>query len=157
MTRRQRRLALIGSSLAVLSVAVALILGAMRDSIVFFNSPTDLAEKKSLIGTRVRLGGMVTFGSVTRNADLQTRFEVSDGNREIAVSFRGILPDLFREGQGVIAEGRMGPDGTFVADTVLAKHDENYMPREVVESLKKQGRWQETGVPEAVRTKANSN
>ena len=157
MTRRQRRLMLIGLSLGVLSVAVALLLNAMRDSIVFFNSPTELAEKKSLIGTRVRLGGMVSFGSVTRDADLQIRFEVSDGNRDIPVSYRGILPDLFREGQGVITEGRMGPDGTFVADTVLAKHDENYMPREVVESLKKQGRWQETVAPAAVRTRASSN
>jgi cytochrome c-type biogenesis protein CcmE len=138
MTRKQRRLTLIGASLGVVAVAVALILGAMRDSIVFFNSPTDLAEKKVSVGSRVRLGGMVKFGSLARGDDLQIRFEVTDGNAEIPVSYRGIVPDLFREGQGVVAEGRMEPGGTF-----LAKHDENYMPREVVDSLKKQGRWQE--------------
>jgi len=151
MTRKQRRLVLIGSSLGVLAVAVALMLGAMRDSIVFFNSPTDLAEKKVNAGARVRLGGMVKFGSLARGDDLQIRFEVTDGNAEIPVGYRGIVPDLFREGQGVIAEGRMEAGGTFKADTILAKHDENYMPREVVESLKKQGRWQE-GAASGVRT-----
>jgi cytochrome c-type biogenesis protein CcmE len=144
MTRKQRRLVLIGSSLGVLAVAVALMLSAMRDSIVFFNSPTDLAEKKVSVGARVRLGGMVKFGSLTRGDDLQIRFEVTDGNAEIPVTYRGIAPDLFREGQGVVAEGRMEAGGTFKADTILAKHDENYMPREVVDSLKKQGRWQES-------------
>jgi cytochrome c-type biogenesis protein CcmE len=145
MTRKQRRLVLIGSSLAVLAVAVGLVLNSLRDSIVFFNSPTDLVAKRSMVGTRVRLGGMVKSGSLVRGADLQARFEVSDANNDVPVKFQGILPDLFREGQGVIAEGRMEPDGTFKADTILAKHDENYMPREVADTLKKEGRWQENG------------
>ena len=156
MTRKQRRLALIGSSLGVLAIAVALMLNAMRDSIVFFNSPSDLAEKKVNVGARVRLGGMVKSGSLTRGDDLDIRFEVTDGNSEIPVRYRGIVPDLFREGQGVVAEGRIEPGGTFRADTILAKHDENYMPREVVETLKKQGHWQETSAPNAVGTKTSA-
>jgi cytochrome c-type biogenesis protein CcmE len=155
MTRKQRRLVLIGSSLGVLAVAVALMLAAMRDSIVFFNSPTDLAEKKLNVGAHVRLGGMVKPGSLTRGEDLRIRFEVTDGNAEIPVSYQGIVPDLFREGQGVVAEGRIEPGGTFRADTILAKHDENYMPREVVDALKKQGHWQEGAAPgNGVRTSA---
>jgi len=154
MTRKQRRLILIGSSLGVLAFAVALILGSLRESIVFFNSPTDIAERKAPPGTRVRLGGMVKAGSLERGDNLQARFEVTDGNSAIPVNYRGILPDLFREGQGVIAEGKIESDGTFKADTVLAKHDENYMPREVVETLKKQGHWQETAAPPPVRASA---
>ena len=154
MTRKQRRLILIGSSLGVLAFAVALVLNSLRESIVFFNSPTDIAEKKSAAGTRVRLGGMVKVGSLQRGDNLQLRFEVTDGNKDIPVSYRGIVPDLFREGQGVVAEGRIEPGGTFMADTVLAKHDENYMPREVVETLKKQGHWQETAAPNPVPIRA---
>ena len=135
MTRKQRRLILIGSSLGVLAFAVALILGSLRESIVFFNSPTDIADNKAAPGKRVRLGGMVKMGSLERGENLQVRFEVTDGNKDIPVSFQGIVPDLFREGQGVVAEGHVEPGGTFAADTVLAKHDENYMPREVVETL----------------------
>ena len=157
MTRKQRRLLLIGSSLGVLAVATGLMLGAMRDSIVFFNSPTDLTEKKMNVGAHVRLGGMVKPRSLTRGDDLQISFEVTDGNSEIPVSYRGIVPDLFREGQGVVAEGHIEPDGTFKADTILAKHDENYMPREVVEALKKQGHWQqETAAPNAVGTRTSA-
>ncbi len=155
MTRKQRRLVLIGSSLGVLAIAVALMLGAMRDSIVFFHSPTDLTEKKVNVGARVRLGGMVKPGSLTRGDDLDIRFDVTDGNSEIPVRYRGIVPDLFREGQGVVAEGRIEPSGTFRADTILAKHDENYMPREVVETLKKQGHWQETSAPNAAAAKTS--
>jgi len=150
MTRKQRRLILIGSSLAVLAVAVGLVLNSLRESIVFFNSPTDIAEHKSAAGTRVRLGGMVKMGSLERGDNLQVRFEVTDGNRDIPVDYRGIVPDLFREGQGVVAEGHVEPGGLFKADTVLAKHDENYMPREVVETLKKQGHWQETAAPNTI-------
>src|SRR6202795_5153057 len=155
MTRKQRRLILIGSSLGVLAFAVALVLSSLRESIVLFNSPTDIAEKKSAAGTRGRRGGMVKGGSPQRGDNLQLRFEVTDGNKDIPVSYRGIVPDLFREGQGVVAEGRIEPGGTFVADTVLAKHDENYMPREVVETLKKQGHWQETAAPNPVPIKAS--
>jgi cytochrome c-type biogenesis protein CcmE len=147
MTRKQRRLILIGSSLGVLAIAVALVLGSLKESIVFFNSPTDIADNKAAPGKRVRLGGMVKMGSLERGDNLQVRFEVTDGNKDIPVSYRGIVPDLFREGQGVIAEGHVEPGGTFLAETVLAKHDENYMPREVVETLKKQGHWQETAAP----------
>ena len=156
MTRKQRRLTLIGSSLGVVAIAVALILSALRESIVFFNSPTDIAEKEAASGTRVRLGGMVKMGSLERGDNLLVRFEVTDGNRNIPVSYRGIVPDLFREGQGVIAEGHIEAGGTFKADTVLAKHDENYMPREVVETLKKQGHWQETAAPNSIRVKESA-
>jgi cytochrome c-type biogenesis protein CcmE len=149
MTRKKRRLILIGSSLGVLAFAVALILGSLHDSIVFFNSPSDIADNKAIPGKRVRLGGMVKTGSLERGDDLLVRFEVTDGNTDVPVSYRGIVPDLFREGQGVIAEGHLEPGGTFKADTVLAKHDENYMPREVVETLKKQGHWQESAARNA--------
>jgi cytochrome c-type biogenesis protein CcmE len=143
MTRKQRRLILIGSSLGVLAIAAALVLSALRDSIVFFNSPTDIAEKHPAAGTRMRVGGLVKQGSLQRGDNLQIRFDVTDGKSEIAVRYQGIVPDLFREGQGVVAEGKLDGGGIFIADTVLAKHDEKYMPREVVDALKKTGRWQE--------------
>ena len=143
MTRKQRRLILIGASVGILAVAIALVLGALRDSIVFFNSPTDLVEKRVAPGTRMRIGGLVKPGSIERGDSLQVRFAVTDGKADVAVHYQGIVPDLFREGQGVVAEGKLKPGGTFAADTVLAKHDERYMPREVVDALKKSGRWQE--------------
>jgi cytochrome c-type biogenesis protein CcmE len=143
MTRKQRRLTLIGASLAVLAIAAALVLGALRDSIVFFNSPTDVAEKRIPLGTRMRIGGLVKPGSLQRGDNLQVSFAVTDGNADIAVRYQGIVPDLFREGQGVVAEGKLESGGVLAADTVLAKHDERYMPREVVDALKKSGRWQE--------------
>jgi cytochrome c-type biogenesis protein CcmE len=154
MTRKQRRLLLIGSGLGVLAIAATLVLSALRESIVFFNSPTDIVEKQIAPGTRVRLGGMVKTGSLERGDNLQVRFEVTDGNRDVAVSYQGIVPDLFREGQGVVAEGHVEPGGVFRADVVLAKHDENYMPREIVDTLKKQGHWQETAAPSVVAVKA---
>jgi cytochrome c-type biogenesis protein CcmE len=154
MTRKRRRLALIGGGLGVLAVAVALMLNAYRDSIVFFHSPTDVAEKRIAPGTRIRLGGLVKAGSLVRGADLTVRFEVTDGSREIAVAYQGVLPDLFREGQGVVAEGALDGSGTFNADTILAKHDESYMPKEVADALKKSGHWkdaypQRTALPAA--------
>jgi cytochrome c-type biogenesis protein CcmE len=144
MTRKQRRLTLIGSSLGVLAVALGLVLYALSGSIVFFNSPSDIAAKHPGPGTRIRLGGLVKLGSVERGADMHIRFDVTDGKSDIPVRYQGIVPDLFREGQGVVVEGTLGADGAFAADTVLAKHDERYMPKEVVEALKKSGRWQET-------------
>src|SRR5438045_700998 len=143
MTRRQRRLFLIGVAGGVLGLAAFLVLGALKDSIVFFNSPTDVAEKHVAPGTRIRLGGLVKPGSIARGQELAVRFAVTDGNREIAVAFTGALPDLFREGQGVIAEGALDGAGLFKADTVLAKHDETYMPREVADALKQQGHWKD--------------
>jgi cytochrome c-type biogenesis protein CcmE len=143
MTRKQRRLILIGGSVGVLAVAVGLVLNALSGSIVFFNSPTDVAEKQVPAGTRLRIGGLVKPGSLQRGENLNVRFEVTDGNHDIAVRYQGIVPDLFREGQGVVAEGKIEPGGAFMADSVLAKHDERYMPREVVDALKKSGRWQE--------------
>jgi cytochrome c-type biogenesis protein CcmE len=145
MTRKQRRLVLIGASLAVLGLAAALVLSALRESIVFFNSPTDVVEKHVGPGTRIRLGGLVKPGSVERGDNLAVRFEVTDGNRAVKVAYQGILPDLFREGQGVVTEGVLDPAGVFKADAVLAKHDETYMPKEVADALKKQGRWKEEG------------
>jgi cytochrome c-type biogenesis protein CcmE len=141
MTRRQRRLLLIGAGGSVLAIAVALVLTALKDSIVFFNSPTDVVEKHVAPGTRIRLGGLVKPGSLARGADLAVRFAVTDGNKEIAVAYSGALPDLFREGQGIVAEGAIDGAGVFAADTVLAKHDETYMPREVADALKRQGQW----------------
>jgi cytochrome c-type biogenesis protein CcmE len=143
MTRKQRRLVLIGASLTVLAIAAALVLSALRDSIVFFSSPTDVVEKQIVQGTRIRIGGLIKPGSVERADNLQVRFAVTDGKTDIAVRYQGIVPDLFREGQGVVAEGKLEPGGMFAADTVLAKHDERYMPREVVDALKKSGQWQE--------------
>jgi cytochrome c-type biogenesis protein CcmE len=142
MTRKQRRLVLIGSSLVVLAFAVALVLTALRDSIVFFNSPTDVVEKKVQAGTRIRLGGLVQPGTVNRK-DVDATFDITDGKNVVRVSYRGILPDLFREGQGVVTEGTLVDATSFRADTVLAKHDENYMPKEVADALKKQGHWKD--------------
>jgi cytochrome c-type biogenesis protein CcmE len=110
---------------------------------VFFNSPSDLAEKQIKPGTRVRIGGLVKEGSVQRGDKLAVRFEVTDGKSTVPVAYQGLLPDLFRDGQGVVAEGTLDPAGTFRADSVLAKHDESYMPKEVAEALKKQGHWKD--------------
>jgi cytochrome c-type biogenesis protein CcmE len=143
MTRKQRRLSLIGAALGVLALAVALVLGALKDSIVFFNSPTDVVEKHLNPGTRIRIGGLVKEGSVWRGDGLAVRFDVTDGKSTVPVAYRGLLPDLFREGQGIVAEGALDSAGTFRADSVLAKHDETYMPKEVADALKKQGHWKD--------------
>jgi cytochrome c-type biogenesis protein CcmE len=143
MTRKQRRLTIIGGSLAVLGVAAALMLNAMRDSIVFFSTPKMVAEKHIGPGKRFRLGGLVQPGSLVRGDNLTVSFEVADGSAALPVSYQGILPDLFREGQGVVAEGALDASGVFKADTVLAKHDENYMPKDVADALKKQGLWKD--------------
>lgn len=152
MTRKQRRLVLISTSLGVIAIAAALILSALRDAIVFFNSPTDVAEKHIPSGSRIRVGGLVKPGSVERGDNLRISFDVTDGKNDVPVRYQGIVPDLFREGQGVVAEGKLEQGGTLVADTVLAKHDERYMPREVVDALKKSGRWEETSGTAGGRT-----
>lgn len=139
MTRKQRRGVLIGVSVMVLTVAVGLVLFALRDSIVFFHTPSDVVEKNIATGQRFRLGGLVAEGSVSRGEGAKVTFIVTDTLRTLPVSYEGVLPDLFREGQGVVAEGMLAPSGTFVADTVLAKHDETYMPPEVAKALKDRG------------------
>ena len=157
MTRKQRRLVLIGAGLGVLGLAAGLVLFALKDSIVFFNSPTDVAERHVAPGSRIRLGGLVKPGTLARGDNLSVRFEVTDGNRTIPVTFTGILPDLFREGQGVVTEGALDSTGVFKADSVLAKHDETYMPKEVADALKKQGHWKtDTGYGLAGETKSPS-
>jgi cytochrome c-type biogenesis protein CcmE len=143
MTRKQRRFAMIAGGVGVLAIAVALVLFAMKDAIVFFNSPTDIVEKHIGPGTRMRLGGLVAPGSVARGDALAVRFQVTDGSNAVAVTYQGVLPDLFREGQGVVAEGALDGAGVFKADNVLAKHDETYMPKEVADALKKSGHWKD--------------
>ena len=147
MTRKQKRTALIGTALGGLAVATALVLFALNDTIVFFYSPSDIIEKQVAAGRRVRIGGLVEKGSVKRLAGTRIEFTVTDTAKVLKVSYQGVLPDLFREGQGVIAEGAVGVDGVFIADNVLAKHDEKYMPPEVAKALKDKGVWRgaETG------------
>ena len=152
MTRKQRRGVLIGTCIVVLGVAVGLVLYAMRDSIVFFYSPSDIAKMEVKPGQRIRLGGLVETGSVKRDEGTTVRFAVTDGAEVLPVTFTGVLPDLFREGQGVVTEGALMPDGTFKADNVLAKHDENYMPPEVAAKLKEQGVWRHGGANAEVTT-----
>jgi cytochrome c-type biogenesis protein CcmE len=150
MTRKGRRLTLIASMLAVLGVAAGLVLFAMRDSIVFFYGPSELAEKALSPGTRLRIGGLVKDGSVVRGENKSITFVITDSNKEVRVAYVGQVPDLFREGQGVVAEGTLGPDGVFQASNILAKHDEKYMPPEVADALKKSGRWNDGAGPEGV-------
>lgn len=143
MTRKQKRLAIIGGIGLVLVAAIGLILTGLKDQIVFFRSPTEVVQGKVKPGEAFRIGGLVETGSVKREAGQLVRFVVTDGANAVSVTFLGLLPDLFREGQGVVAEGRLDASGVFAASNVLAKHDENYMPREVADSLKKQGVWRE--------------
>lgn len=145
--RKRRRLWIVVIAMALLTVAAGLILTAFRDSIVFFYTPSELAEKHVPAGRAMRIGGLVEDGSVARSGDV-IRFRVTDMRSALPVIYKGILPDLFREGQGVVAEGTLDNDGVFQARQVLAKHDENYMPPEVAEALKKSGEWRpETGTP----------
>lgn len=142
LTRKQKRLGLILSGLAVLGVALGLVLFALSDSIVFFFTPAEAMARNIGEGTRFRLGGLVAQGSL-RHRGARVEFIVTDTEKSIPVTYEGQLPDLFREGQGVVAEGRLNGEGMFIADTVLAKHDETYMPKEVADALKKKGVWQE--------------
>jgi len=141
-TRKRRRLYAVLAGVAMLGVAAALVLTALRDNIVFFYSPSDLKTKPVAEGQRIRLGGLVAKDSVKKNADgVTTEFVVTDMSESVPVRYTGILPDLFREGQGVVTEGVLRSDGVFTASEVLAKHDEQYMPPEVAEALKKSGYW----------------
>lgn len=145
MTPKRRRLWLLLGSLSALGVAAALVLTALNDNLVFFYSPTQVAEKSLGPERRFRLGGLVEEGSVQKEGQI-VRFTITDTNKTLKVVYRGILPDLFREGQGVIAEGSLGPDGVFAAREILAKHDENYMPPEVakaLKALKESGKWKD--------------
>lgn len=145
MTRKQKRLTVIAGGMSFILAAVLLIMFAFGQSVAYFYMPGDLATASVPPGTRIRLGGLVEDGSVVRGEGSTVSFRVTDGNTFIPVSYTGILPDLFREGQGVVTEGRLDETGrNFVADSVLAKHDENYMPKEVADRLKEQGVWQHT-------------
>jgi cytochrome c-type biogenesis protein CcmE len=141
MTRKGKRLTLIIGALAILGVAAGLILFALRDNIVFFYTPSELAQKSLAPGARLRIGGLVKEGSVARSGR-DVAFTVTDKTKDLDVAYTGLLPDLFREGQGVVVDGLLQPDGKFKADSVLAKHDERYMPRDVADKLKQQGVWQ---------------
>ena len=143
MKRKHRRLVVLVSAMLALGVAAGLVLSAFEDNLVFFYTPSDLVEKDLPDGRRFRLGGLVEEGSVKRLGDgLTVEFVVTDLSATVPVSYKGPLPDLFREGQGVVTEGVLAASGVFIADSVLAKHDENYMPPEVAEALKKSGQWQ---------------
>ncbi len=142
MTRKAKRLTLIFGALAVLGLAAGLIMFALRDNIVFFYTPTQLAEKHPAPGARLRIGGLVKQGSLVKGEGRGVSFVITDNEKELATTYSGLLPDLFREGQGVVADGVLASDGKFRADSVLAKHDERYMPRDVADALKKQGVWQ---------------
>ena len=142
MRRRNRRIALIAVAGVVLAVAAALVLTALEDTIVFFYTPADVQAKGIGAGERIRLGGLVEENSVVRGEGLTIRFAVTDTEHTIPVRYVGVLPDLFREGQGVVAEGIIDADGSFRADSVLAKHDETYMPPEVAAALKERGVWE---------------
>ena len=146
MRRRDQRLMMIGAAGAVLVLAATLTFAGLRESVVYFVAPSDLAEKAEP-GQRVRLGGLVVDGTVRRDSDGATRFVVTDGAVQVEVRYEGLLPDLFREGQGVVAEGTWAPGQAFEAERVLARHDENYMPREVAEALKERGEWKGDAPP----------
>ena len=150
MTRKRRRLIVLLAAGACLAAAAGLTLSAFNDSIVFFLAPSELAAKAPPPGRSFRLGGLVEAGSVTReriDGKPAARFRVTDGGAAVSVTFTGILPDLFREGQGIVALGTLRPDGSFAASEVLAKHDETYMPKEIAAALKKSGHWNPNAGP----------
>jgi len=149
MKPRHKRFALIGASLGALAIATALVLNAFRSNLVFFFTPTQVAASEAPIGRPFRIGGMVETGSLRREADgLTVHFRVTDTAKTIPVVYRGILPDLFKEGKGVVAQGRLTPDGQFNASEVLAKHDENYMPPEAAHAMEQAQKAQKTLVPQ---------
>lgn len=144
MTRKQKRLAVIAGGMSFIIAAVLLVMFAFSQSVAYFYMPADLAKTPVAPDTRIRLGGLVGEGSVVRGNGSTVEFAVTDGSSSVKVEYTGILPDLFREGQGVVTEGKFAAGGAlFIADTVLAKHDEKYMPKEVADRLKEQGLWNE--------------
>lgn len=141
--RKRQRLIVVLTAMGLLGIAAGLILVALQENIVFFIAPSDIAERQIEAGQRFRLGGLVEAGSLEQQAnDPTVHFRITDLEASVAVQYRGLLPDLFDEGEGVVAEGRLTAEGIFEADSVLAKHDENYMPKEVIDSLKKSGLWE---------------
>jgi cytochrome c-type biogenesis protein CcmE len=157
MTRKQQRLGVLALGIAALAGATALVLTAFNDNLVFFYSPSELRAKAVAVDRRVRIGGLVEAHSLSHTGDGHgISFRITDGSADVAVVYQGPLPDLFREGQGAVAEGKLRPDGVFAASTVLAKHDENYMPREVVDALKKTGHWQEGADPTKAAAEADA-
>jgi len=153
---RHRRLAWIAGGVVALAIAAGLVLNAFRSNLVFFYTPTQVFSDEAPKGRTFRIGGLVEQGSVTRSgSSVEVRFRVTDNARTVPVVYQGILPDLFKEGKGVVAQGALGPDGIFVASQVLAKHDENYMPPEAAEALRKAGH--PVGVPEQFVDKARTS
>jgi cytochrome c-type biogenesis protein CcmE len=154
VTRKRRRLFVVLLGMATLGVAAALVLLAFEDNLVFFYSPSDVAERQIKPGQRIRVGGLVEADSLARTpGSAEISFAVTDTQRSLKIVYTGILPDLFREGQGIVAEGVLRPDGVFAAGTVLAKHDETYMPPEVADSLKRAGVWQHKGSEQDAKDK----
>lgn len=147
MTKRSRRILLIGALFGAASLGTLLVLTALKESVAYFYTPSDLASLAERPAGLLRLGGLVAPGSVkfAEGADAAVSFTISDEFASTPVTYRGVLPDLFREGQGVVVQGRFSAEGVVVAGEVLAKHDENYMPKEVADALKEQGRWKEGG------------
>ncbi|MGI9435798.1 MAG: cytochrome c maturation protein CcmE [Geminicoccaceae bacterium] len=141
--RKQQRMILVIVAVLLLGGATALVMAALSDSVAFFATPTDIAEGKVEKDKNFRIGGLVVDGSVGRGDDGVVTFALTDQANEVKVAYKGILPDLFREGQGIVAQGKVAADGTFIASEVLAKHDENYMPAEVADALKEAGVWNE--------------
>ncbi len=142
MTRKQKRLITVIVGLLLLGAAAALVLTALKENLVYFKSPTEILAEPPTNSRSIRLGGLVEEGSLERQADgVTVIFAITDLANSVPVTYKGILPDLFREGQGVITQGKLGPDGVFLADEVLAKHDETYMPPEVAEALRESGQW----------------
>jgi len=144
MKPKHRRLYVVLAALSAFGIAAALVLNAFEDNLVFFYSPSNLVTKTITLGQTIRLGGLVEDGSVAKNG-LDVAFAITDGTRTVQGAYTGVLPDLFREGQGVVTRGSIQPDGSFRAEEVLAKHDENYMPPEVAEALKASGQWRPAG------------
>jgi cytochrome c-type biogenesis protein CcmE len=143
--RQRQRLALVILAVLLIGGATGLVLAALQDKVTFFVTPSQIAQKNPEPGRRFRLGGLVVDGSIRREADGSVSFAITDTAQEVPVTYHGLLPDLFRDGQGVVTDGTLRPDGVFEASEVLAKHDENYMPPEVAKALKESGRWQEGG------------
>ena len=151
MTRKQRRLYFVLLGMLALGGATALVLTAMGDTLVYFYTPSEMAGKQIGPDRRVRVGGLVEQGTVRKDGSTVT-FTITDLTSTLPATYTGVLPDLFREGQGVVAEGKVGRDGVLHASEVLAKHDEKYMPKEVADQLKKSGRWQEGAGQERAET-----